>query len=55
MKDSYETPRLIVHGTLEEMTQFFGAATATDTLYIGTQVYGTGYPGSRDGQIVPIP
>jgi hypothetical protein len=53
MKSKYETPKLIVHGTVEDMTQFFGASTATDTLYFGTQPFGSGGFGSTDGQIVP--
>jgi len=55
MKNTYETPKLTVHGTVEDMTQFFGSQSATDTLYIAGQPYGNGYPGSQDGQIIPLP
>jgi hypothetical protein len=54
MKNTYETPKLIVHGTVEDLTQFFGSQTATDTLYVAGQPYGSGYPGSQDGQIIPL-
>ena len=55
MKASYETPKLIVHGTVEQMTQFWGSSSATDAIYIGT--YGPieiGTIGSRD-LIIPWP
>jgi hypothetical protein len=55
MKKAYETPILIVHGTVEDITQFFGNQSATDTLYVAGQVYGNGYSGSQDGQIIPYP
>jgi len=54
MKKTYETPQLFVHGTVEDITQFFGSQTASDTLYVAGQVYGDGYSGSRDGQIIPV-
>jgi len=54
MKDTYETPKLTVHGTVEDITQFFGNQNATDTLYLAGRVYGNGYSGSQDGEIVPV-
>jgi hypothetical protein len=35
MKQAYDTPRLIVHGTVEEMTQALGAASANDAIIWG--------------------
>lgn len=53
MKEIYETPKLIVHGTAEEMTQAFGNPSATDLIYLGSSVFGE-HDGSRDGVIVPV-
>ena len=52
MKIKYEAPKLTVHGTVEDMTQFFGSSTATDTLFFAGRPYGSGL-GSTDGQIIP--
>lgn len=35
MKEAYETPKLIVHGTVEEMTQALGSASANDAIIWG--------------------
>jgi hypothetical protein len=56
MKRTYETPKITVLGTIEEMTQAFGSSSATDTIYIGgTPLPYGGFTGSRDGQVVPVP
>ncbi|MEO8132467.1 MAG: lasso peptide [Betaproteobacteria bacterium] len=52
MKIKYEAPKLTVHGTVEDMTQFFGPSTAADTVFFGTTPFGAGF-GSTDGQIIP--
>jgi hypothetical protein len=36
MKKSYESPKLIVHGTLEEMTHALGSASASDLIIWGS-------------------
>ncbi|HXG19020.1 MAG TPA: lasso peptide [Methylomirabilota bacterium] len=54
MKKTYETPKLIVHGTVEEITQAFGAATAADTIIYGSFSF-PGNGGSQDGIVVPKP
>ncbi|HXG19021.1 MAG TPA: lasso peptide [Methylomirabilota bacterium] len=36
MKKTYETPRLIVHGAIEEMTQALGSASANDAIIWGS-------------------
>jgi hypothetical protein len=53
VKKTYHAPKLIVHGTVEELTQAFGNSAAADTIYWpdGT-VYGYD-DGSRDGVIFP--
>ena len=51
MKKAYETPKVIVHGTVEEMTQAFGTSSAIDTIIYGSFAFqGTG---SQDGIVVP--
>jgi len=51
MKNRYETPKVIMHGTIEEMTQAFGSASAADTIVYGSFAFqGTG---SSDGIVVP--
>ena len=54
MKESYETPMLTVHGTVEEMTQAFGAAAAADTIIYGQFTF-PGNGGSVDGIVIPKP
>jgi hypothetical protein len=54
MKQSYETPKLIVHGTVEEMTQAFGGSDAQDTIIYGAFAF-PGNGGSTDGIVVPQP
>ena len=53
MKNTYETPKLIVHGTVEEMTQHFGSSSASDVIYIGGYDSIPGHGGSQDGIVVP--
>ena len=51
MKQTYETPKLIVHGTVEEMTNAIGpSATAMDHIFQGTNIIGSA-PGSQDGYV----
>jgi hypothetical protein len=52
MKKAYETPQLIVHGTVEEITQAFGNPATRDTIFLGSTVFGE-HNGSQDGIIVP--
>jgi hypothetical protein len=52
MKRTYETPKITILGTIEEITQAFGSSSATDTIYFGGAAYG-GFTGSRDGIVVP--
>jgi hypothetical protein len=52
MKKSYNTPKLTIHGTMDEITQAFGNSPATDTIYIGGKPFGSS-TGSVDGDIVP--
>ena len=52
MKEKYETPKVIVHGTIEEMTQAFGSASAADTIIYGSFAF-PGNGGSQDGIVVP--
>jgi hypothetical protein len=33
MKQTYNTPKMIVHGNLEELTQYTGRRAVTDTLF----------------------
>lgn len=54
MKKPYETPKLIVHGTVEGMTQAFGNSGAADTILYGTFSF-PGNGGSQDGVVVPKP
>jgi hypothetical protein len=54
MKDTYETPKLTVHGTVNEMTQAFGASSAADTIIYGQFTF-PGNGGSQDGIVVPRP
>jgi hypothetical protein len=52
MKKTYETPKLVIHGTVEEMTQAFGSASATDTIIYGSFSF-PGNGGSQDGVVIP--
>jgi len=52
MKEKYETPKVIVHGTIEEMTQAFGSASAADTIIYGSFSF-SGSGGSQDGIVIP--
>ena len=51
MKNTYETPKLIVHGTVEEMTQAFGMLPADTIIYGSFSFPGNG--GSQDGIVIP--
>ena len=54
MKQNYETPKLIVHGTVEEMTKAFAPSNARDTIYLGgPQAPATGI-GSQDAGVYPL-
>ena len=53
MKQAYETPRLVEHGTVEQLTQAFGSSSATDTIYYGSYGGFPGHGGSQDGVVVP--
>jgi len=48
MKDTYETPQLVVHGTIEELTNAAGVSSAQDALIIAGQPYGGYTDGSSD-------
>lgn len=52
MKKSYTTPKLTIHGTVDEITQAFGSSQTNDTIYFGNSIFGT-HNGSQDGTIVP--
>jgi hypothetical protein len=53
VKESYQTPKLAVHGTVEEITKAFGNDSATDTIYWPDgRIYGYD-DGSRDAVILP--
>jgi len=52
MKKAYETPKVIVHGTVEEMTRAFGTSSAADTIIYGSFSF-PGNGGSQDGIVVP--
>ena len=38
MKQTYNTPKMIVHGNLEELTQYTGRRAVTDTLFFNGRV-----------------
>jgi hypothetical protein len=52
MKTAYETPKLSVHGSAEQITQAFGNQSLNDTVFFpdGRQFDAEG---SRDGDVVP--
>ena len=52
MKKAYATPKLVLHGTIEEMTKAFGSSSSVDTIFIGQSIYGY-HTGSQDGVVVP--
>lgn len=52
MKKDYETPKLFVHGAVEDMTQAFGSLSAEDTIIYGNFSF-PGNGGSQDGVVVP--
>jgi hypothetical protein len=54
MKEAYTQPRLTVHGTIEQMTQLFGPSSASDSLIIGSLVFGPLPLGSED-LVIPWP
>jgi hypothetical protein len=57
MKRPYETPILIVHGRIEEMTRYSGSSSASDSFIIGPFSFDLGplgFSGSQD-LIVPLP
>jgi len=39
MKQPYETPKLTVHGTVEQMTQLIGSANASDSIIWGNIIF----------------
>jgi hypothetical protein len=39
MKQAYETPKLITHGTVEQMTQLIGSQSASDAIIWGNLVF----------------
>jgi hypothetical protein len=39
MKQAYETPQLVTHGTIEQMTQLIGSHSATDTIIWGNRAF----------------
>ena len=39
MRKEYEAPRLIVHGTVEQMTQLIGATNASDSIIWGNIIF----------------
>ncbi len=52
MKKQYTQPKLVTLGTVESLTQAFGASSSSDTFtYNGVVLPGT--HGSRDGVVVP--
>lgn len=52
MKKTYTTPKLIIHGTVDEITQAFGPASVQDTIFFGGTPIAHG-TGSQDGVVVP--
>ena len=52
MKEKYETPKVIVHGAIEEMTQALGSASASDAIIFGSFAFPIN-TGSRDIVIIP--
>ncbi len=48
MKKSYTPPKITVHGTIEELTQFFDAVSARDTLFTSGNPAGIAGEGSAD-------
>ena len=54
MKKSYETPTLIVHGSVEDLTQALGDSSASDYIVIGGRSFGNSLlTGSDDFTINP--
>ena len=39
MKQPYETPKLTVHGTVEQMTQLIGSTNASDSIIWGNIIF----------------
>ncbi len=52
MKKVYSSPKLTVHGNVEEITQAFGTAAVNDTIQYGSISF-PGNGGSIDGVVVP--
>ena len=57
MKKAYTSPKLMVHGDVQEITQAFGSTTVGDVVFIGGSNVPTdiGSTGSTDGIIMPTP
>lgn len=57
MKMAYNSPKLMIHGDVQEITQAFGARTAGDFVFIGGSNITSPISalGSRDGIINPTP
>ena len=57
MKKAYTSPKLMVHGDVQEITQAFGPSTAGDVVFIGGSNVPSdiGSTGSTDGIIMPTP
>ena len=58
MKKQYVSPKLSVHGRVEEITEAFGNSQVDDTAFIGNQQHpgsSFGLQGSQDGILVPVP
>ena len=49
MKQTYETPKLSIHGTVEQMTQMMGSSSASDAIIWGNLTFDPpGFNGSQD-------
>ena len=55
MKKVYSSPKLMVHGDVQEITQSFGPSPVGDVVFVGGSNVPTdiGSTGSRDGVIMP--
>jgi hypothetical protein len=52
MKKAYDTPQLIIHGTVESITRHFGQS-GVDYFYIGGTSIGNPGTGSTDWDLIP--
>lgn len=48
VKETYHTPKLVIHGTVEQMTQIFGSTNAGDYVIWGSHAFGPTPFGSED-------